>query len=241
MRSIIAFGFVVLILTGCSKYQFVMMESDIPKSKKGQIVVNHEDYTIRYSFSGVDGPVRIQILNKTATPLFVRWQPCSRLKNTWPSNHRESLTADASSDAMRIPQYLKVQFPDEKIVIAPFSDGYSESRQLRKAFFHISTPDMKTTEVNGDRVRKQYFGRQNTPLFFISTLEIARDEHFLNAKIETHEFWVNEVTISMIAPEYAHDWQGRDDAFHLRKGSGIGFFLFSMALISYFAASQAHE
>jgi hypothetical protein len=240
MRTLIFTVLVLFTLVGCSKYQFVAMESSAPKSEMSHLIRDYPDYTVRYNFSGMHGPVRIEIFNKTSHPLYFKWHPSARLKDEWPSNNKPIFTAASGElySLLEKPLYGKVEYPVEMVVVGPDNYATSKSILLREVFFHISSPEMRTGQMNGDRIRKQHFSRQNTPLFFLSDIECSLSPDFSEAAYVSHEFWVSEVAVSMTAPEHALEWSKRDDAFHLRKGSGMGFFLFSIGLVTYFATAQ---
>jgi hypothetical protein len=243
MRTLIIYAFVLVGLTSCSKYQFVTINSDIAKSDKGDIIIENDTFAVKYSFSGDHGPVRIQIINRLAVPLYVKWNSSSLTKIVWPTSpSKPTLTASVESgpftgDARM--EYTRAENPEETVAIAGHAYGTSRSMMLRKAFFRVSTPDMKGGELNGDRIRSQYFDRQNTPLMFLSQLSYSTSKDFSNSGKVTHEFWVDEVFITMIKPDQVQRYHGREDMFYLKKASGAGVFLALIGFFVYIAASQA--
>jgi hypothetical protein len=54
-----------------------------------------------------------------------------------------------------------------------------------------------------------------------------------------HEFWVDEVFVTMIKPHQIHQYRSREDMFYLKKGSGLGVFLGLIGFFVYVGASQA--
>jgi hypothetical protein len=237
----------MLALTACNKYQFVTINSDLKKSEKGKIIFENDSFAVRYQFSGADGPVRLELINKTSTPIYLKWTPSSLTKQTWPNNGAPVFSAAAPSpektkDNSVAIGYNKSVHPEQLIACKPFDFTGSKAIPIRKAFFHISTPELRSEEMNGARVRLQYFNRQNTPMLFISELSIfSTDESLISATTLKHEFWVDEVLVTMIRPEQVHHYKGRHDMFYTRKGSGLGVFLASIGFFTYFAASRASD
>jgi len=238
MKAIIVCVFAFLALSSCNKYQFVTIDSDQRKSKMGQMIVENDFYVAKYSFGGSQAPVKIQFLNKTQSEIQIQWQPTLYIKKIWPSNHHEVITANKSprTESSEL-SYANVNLAQQVMIIPPGGIVTTKPIPLRTSFFHLSTPEMHSTKVNGDRARRQYFSRQNTPMFFVSKVSVTSPNHTLSA--DFHEFWVSNVTVSMISPETLPEYKGRADTFHLRKGSGAGIFLSVVGLIVYFAASQA--
>lgn len=250
MRTILPYALVLIALTSCSKYQFVTVNSDLEKLQSGMIVLENDTAAISYAFSGPDGPVRIQVINKLSIPLYVRWKTSTIEKQTWPNTTLKplftaALETNVDSQSPEILEhnsdYSLINNPEEIIKISGNGVGNSEAIQLRKAFFHVSTPDMKTGELNGGRTRTQIFNRQNTPLQLISELSFSITNDFKNKPISKHEFWVDEVLVTMVQPKNAYEFKKREDVFYLRKGSGFGFFLASIGFFTYFAASRASD
>jgi hypothetical protein len=249
MRTIITCIALVLILTSCSKYQFVTINSDLTKEEKGMVAFENDTIAVVYRFSGPEGPVRIQVFNKLSVPLYFRWNSSMLVKQYWPTSpSRPAFTAASESTTMQIladfpvdVEYTRTDNPSQAIRIGSNSMANSKPLSLRKTFFHISTPDMKNGELNGDIIRSQYFNRQNTPLLFISELEFSTANDFKGSIKSQHEFWVDEVFITMNRPETVHRYKGREDMFFLRKGSGLGVFLATIGFFTYLAASLATE
>jgi hypothetical protein len=248
MRTIVKYVFVLITLSSCSKYQFVTISSDFKKSEKGAIIIENDTFAVKYSFSGANGPVSIQVINRLSVPLYVKWHPSSLIKKTWPNSpSRPILSASVNSVPVvvgvgdKAQAYCQVRYTEEVFSSPARSLMKSNAIPIRKAFFHISTPEMRNGELNGDRIRSQYFSRQNTPLILISELTVSTSKDFTNSSTSKHEFWVDEVFITMIQPQRVRRYNGRDDMFYLRKGSGLGIFLATIGFFTYFAASQASE
>jgi hypothetical protein len=226
----------------------VTVSSDFKKSEKGAVIIENDTFAVKYSFSGANGPVSIQVFNKLSVPLYIKWHPSSLIKQTWPNSpSRPVLSASVNTAPIIIGAgdktmaYSQVQYTEDFFLSPARSLMKSKAIPIRKAFFHISTPEMRNGELNGDRIRSQYFNRQNTPLILISDLTVSTSKDFKNSSTSKHEFWVDEVFITMIQPQRIRRYNGRDDMFYLRKGSGLGIFLATIGFFTYFAASQASE
>jgi hypothetical protein len=246
MRTIVKYVFVLITLSSCSKYQFVTIGSDFKKSEKGAVIIENDTFAVKYSFSGANGPVSIQVLNKLSIPLYVKWHPSSLIKQTWPNSSSKPMLSASVNTAVAIGgdralAYNQVQYVEEFFSSPAQSLVKSKAIPIRKAFFHISTPEMRNGELNGDRIRSQYFSRQNTPMILISELTVSTSRDFTNSSTSKHEFWVDEVFVTMNQPQSIRRYNGRDDMFYLRKGSGLGIFLATIGFFTYFAATQASD
>jgi hypothetical protein len=245
MRGIV-FYIVLLSLSfsACSKYQFVSLQSDLPKGDVGTMEFENDSLYIKYSFSGIEGQARIQIFNKSERTIYVRWNPVTMTKNVWPAGKSKpvfmaSLATAVNSNTDDDNAFSFETHPEQFLIVPPYSSAEGAPVRLRKTFFHISTPEMKNGNLNGDIIRKQDFDRLHSPMIFISGLAFSNFPDGHNSQVCMHKFWVDEVMVTMIRPQYVAELKGREDTFYLRKGSGFGVFLSVIGLFVYLIASQA--
>jgi hypothetical protein len=241
MKSCLLCALFLTTLVSCSKYQYASLSSNVPKSKNGFVIIENDTMAVRYSFSGHRGPVKVEVFNKLAIPLSVTLNSWSMTRLTWP-NAKPLFTASTNPSTFQqddVADYLQSEYPVYNLLLPSLSSVVLPEIVLRENFFKLSTPDMVNRQMNGDLIRAQVFTKSNTPLRFVHRLTYSPQNG--KAGIMHHEFWVDEVFISMIRPEHVSEYKGRQNMFYIKKPSGAGVFVASIGLLTYLAVSQASD
>ena len=63
-----------IVLSGCSRYQYVYINSDLAHDEKKVYYAENDSVKISYKFEGLNCPVSIGIFNKLPVPLYVDWK-----------------------------------------------------------------------------------------------------------------------------------------------------------------------
>ncbi|HEX2627856.1 MAG TPA: hypothetical protein VHM26_02550 [Chitinophagaceae bacterium] len=74
MRIILTFSLILLLLSSCSKYQYLTLSSnDTGRNEKNQFIVDNDSFRIAYDFYGFNGPLQLDITNKQHQLLEIDW------------------------------------------------------------------------------------------------------------------------------------------------------------------------
>ena len=60
-----------LLLSGCSKFQYVYIDSHLQQNEKKEFTTENDTVMIKYSFAGKDFPITLTIFNKLNQPLYI--------------------------------------------------------------------------------------------------------------------------------------------------------------------------
>src|ERR1700722_499690 len=81
MRHFIVYTAMLLIVTSCSTYQYLTIDSpQLTKNEGKQLTFENDTLRLTYIFTGKDGPL-VNIYNKTGQPLYVNWKKTAYIRN----------------------------------------------------------------------------------------------------------------------------------------------------------------
>jgi hypothetical protein len=222
VRIVIVLVVYSLIASGCTKYQYATLGTDLPKTRKGEIIVDTDTVLIRYRFSGLECPATFQLYNKLSRPLHINWDSSHIVVRTrdWPRGK----FAGAESQTLKWSErrYPLVEGPEKQLnhltEIPPhtFLDGAINS--ITQDFFKLSYPQLKTTEVAGQSLQVQNFREPQSPLQFQSTLMLFVDNKPMRI---VNRFWVEEISQGFLKPEMFESYRGRDDKYYVTRTVGV--------------------
>ncbi len=220
----IAIGLVVyaLVATGCTKYQYATLATDLPKTRKGEIVVDTDTFLLRYKFSGLECPATFQLYNKLSRPLYINWNASTIVVQT--RDWQRGNLAQAESQTFRwserrYPLVEGAEKPANHLTEIPphsFLDGTVNA--VTRDFFRLSYPQMKTIGIAGRNLQVQNFKEIQSPLQFQSTLMLTLNN---TAVPIANRFWVEEISQGFLKPEAFESYRGRDDKYYVTKAVGV--------------------
>ena len=81
MRHFILYTAMLLIVSSCSTYQYLTVDSpQLTKNEGKQLTFENDTLRLTYIFAGKDGPF-VNIYNKTSQPLYVNWKKSAYIRN----------------------------------------------------------------------------------------------------------------------------------------------------------------
>lgn len=217
-----------LTLTGCSKYQYVTLNSDLPKNPKGEVVYETDSLVLRYKVFGQEGPARFFVYNKLQDPLYINWKESGII----------IVNNAGGKDSVR----LKKEWQEDPIkkeensvlsVIQPGGFIASYPIHLRKRFIQLSYGKFETKSIGENSIRSQHYQQDNSPLRFRSFLTLSSDKNFSKNILVSNDFWVSEVSETVVDPLEYELYNDRRDKFHISKSNGLGFFGGTMGVLGY--------
>jgi len=248
-RNLLFLTFIVL-FSSCSTYYVSKINS--PDATKdlisGDFVIENDSMRIVYNFFGENAPIRIDVQNKLAEPLYIDWQRSSlilgehaisymgddivlngvtssdgfsyRLFNDW----RSSSESGAFMGTATLPRGVTFIPPHAKV----------EQTQLQLSDIHFeniprsSYKQMSLTKFDGtvQKVQVSNFSGEESPLSFRSYLTFyVRDDSSDKPKRITfeHHFYVEEVMKMNAKPSNLLSYRNSNgDIFFIRKVKGRG-------------------
>ncbi|HEY4785944.1 MAG TPA: hypothetical protein VIH57_07835 [Bacteroidales bacterium] len=168
-----------LFVTGCSKYQYISIDSYLNKNENSEFVDETDTVKMKYNFTGRDFPITITVFNKLQQPLYFDWKNSSVIMNDTPID-------DAFDNE------------DQVDSIAPQSSVTIRSNNLSDKFIPLSHKDKKVktvirTAAGNSQVDVHVFDDQTSPVFFRSVLAITAEKDLSSSLLYDHPFWVSGV------------------------------------------------
>jgi hypothetical protein len=179
----------IIILSGCSRYQYISINSNIPQTENKDFVIENDTVIIRYTFAGQGLPLIMTLYNKLLQPVYI----------------------DYSRSTVIINNYQKegaVFNEGEPGFIAPRSYVKLKSVPLRVAFFNPGSQDTIKKVVFGSKTGKKHtYNEESTPFFFRSILALTTYEDYIYPTFFDYSFWVSDVIESRSKPASIKDLQ----------------------------------
>ena len=188
-------GIVVLLMSSCSAYQYVSVESDLPRDEKQNFVFENDTVALAYTFTGQGFPIKISIFNKLPQPVYV------------------DLTR---SIIVMNGQQLNDKFTNTGLLgfIAPQTVLTIESLPLRSTFFNISQQDsIKINFEAGYRMEAHIFNEESTPM----------NEYYDLPTFYDFPFWVSDIVETTV--NQSVQVEKTPNRFYLKRATGAGKFL----------------
>jgi len=190
------------ILSGCSRYELVCMNSMLPQNDKKEFVNENDTVSIRYAFNGENLPLTITVYNKLAQPLYID-----------PGRSTVVINNAQVSDAINVEgQYS---------FIAPLSYVTITSSQLLDHLFKVSPEDSMIIEKTHTTMGMNYsFSAETTPLFLRCILAITPNEDYSYPTFYDYSFWVSDVLQTYMNPKSVSSNQLNQS--YIKKATGVG-------------------
>ncbi|MCC5930565.1 MAG: hypothetical protein JJU28_15065 [Cyclobacteriaceae bacterium] len=199
--------FFVLFSSACTRYQYALIESPLPKNEDSSYLYENDTFSILYSFNGKNGPLQITFTNKSTQPLFIDWSRSAYIAN----GHQHSVWEEGSGQSAITQIAPKAQ---DSFIRRYLSVGFIELPEFQK---QKSTLNTNTGKVNAELYD---YKQEDSPLKFSVYLTIANDIGFKNPIGLTHDFWLKEVNNTMASPGTLTSY-GKNQ-FHNQKMSAGG-------------------
>lgn len=245
---------VLLYLTGCSVYQHVVLDSNLPQNNNLGYQIENDSMAVAFSFHGENGPIRIELFNKSDKPFYVDWRKSALIIN----GQSTSLWKDQSritGNSTEYKVYPKneitnststfegvIEKKDQMTFVPPHSKVSVNSYSLQSKFFLNSAKTGERITLYGDDewscdARKFSFSRENTPLQFRIFLSFSSDGSSGNPVQLDSSFWVSEYIQTTASDKIING--SPENQFYIRKASGAGKVLLGVSLVGILVAGGA--
>lgn len=194
-------------MSSCIKYQYLTVNSNLSRKDNKAFVLETDSVQISYQFNGTNGPVQIEVLNKTSHPLYLDWSKSAIVVNGevhpyWRNESSISAVADGTTIATDRRTTYSSQTISGKLTRPARTDFIPPNSKLKRApvalspdfFDHPPSSQNKRTEGKGALVVVIYeYDSSNSPLQFRSYLTISRQSDFRTVSTFDHAFWISSV------------------------------------------------
>jgi hypothetical protein len=249
MKTLVLFSnFLVtaVLITGCSRYQYSIVDSDLAKSDKGEIFVENDTVSVTYRFSGPSGPIRILIYNKLNTPLYLDWTQSAIVLNgqaisQW--NEDVELRAVSEGTEIQLSDYISINSseingvlsrPQSRGFIPPNSSITSRPVRLGSKIIKLLPKKSKKSRLKIDGsyygARSQFYTKQTSPIRFRSYLTLSTNPELSQVFKFDNEFWVKEISHTLAAPSVLDKHAPRYDRFYTGRTTAFGTAMMTIAL-----------
>jgi len=243
MRYIIPLVFLAASLSSCSRYQYMTLNSSqLSKNDQHQLVFENDTIRLTYDFSGSNGPISVNVYNKTSQPLYVNWKKSALIRNEhalsyydknayfWgtsdgyayrfgnPHSALGSFTSTSSnfSGTVDLPEGMAFVPPGSSI-----SKGLvllSQSGPMVADIPDSIAEQRLTVDYNllVGKYRKETFDASTSPVRFKSYLTFVLGSNNTLEFSESNEFFVEEALDTKNMPEDFPLYQQRGDKFYIK-------------------------
>ena len=230
----------LVFLSGCSRYQYIAITSDIHQNKEQNFVVENDTARIVYSFDGYNFPVTVQVYNKLDKPLYIDWTKSALIiDGKTMSFWQDVAQLEGSTEGYTTGGKHGIAYSvgivngtiskNEKISFVPPGSFVKTTRfHLQNRFFATNNSASEKKEnfnsANGQDWGKIYtFNRDHTPLEFRSYITLSTDKNFSSETHVSNSFWVDNIMQTLATPVSMQN--STFPKTYLRKVTSTGFVL----------------
>lgn len=243
MKNLFLLGSMVCLLSACSKYQIHTLSSvKTPKDyNTGDFVVKNDTLEIVYKFSGENGPLEVQVLNKLDEPLYIDWKKSaliigdkavSYFGNKIDLKGKFLGTTDRQNDFQLQSGDLigSATVPDETAFIPPHSKINKKLLNVTTDLIPLRSDSLKKIRVFDHDGKASYvvkaasFSREDSPLILRSylTIYLEKDSKLMMIPVD-EEFYISQSVETGMRPKTTEFYNSnRSDIFYNFKPTGYG-------------------
>lgn len=177
---IAAFAFT---LAGCSRYQYLFVDSPLPVNNIHEYAVDNDTVSLRYNFGRSGLAATVSVENKLRQPLYIDYSRSVIVVN---------------NEQLKSPLFLD----DQPGFIAPLSKVTIRNVAVRYSYFSI--PDSMLAEkvrIGSSPGFRFSFPYEYTPLHFRHILAISPNEDYSNPTFHDYSFWISDIIESRARPK----------------------------------------
>lgn len=236
MRHFILYTAILLIVSSCSTYQYLTVDStQLKKNDAKQLTFENDTLRLTYIFTGKDGPLNVNIYNKTGQPLYVNWKKSAYIRNeqsvslfnnnvmilghAYGKNYHTRYWTSTSSNFT-----ASFALPEGVDFIPPATSISKELPQLGlTGSLETAMPDtvqdnrLAMTEAIDIKFKKIYFAADSSPVRFKSYLTFSLGDNNPKEFSETNLFYVAEIDETQSSPGDFVLYRQQGDQFYIKE------------------------
>jgi hypothetical protein len=236
----------VLLLSACSTYQYMTVDStQLKKNDHSQLTFENDTLRLTWRLEGKGGAVTLNINNKTDQPLYVNWKKSAFIRNgqaTSLFDNNVMIQGNSTAVAYRTGRAAvaagrttvaqgsftaSLSLPEGVDFIPPAS---SLSRQLPdlertgqlETYLSDSLKEKKmiaTDDMSYSRYRQASFDETQSPVRFSSYITFSFGNNNAQEFAETSSFYIGEIWQTSSAPESFTLYRQQGDQFYITTSS----------------------
>lgn len=214
MRTFILIAFLSVLLPSCQTYQYLTLASDNTRhNDKNEFVAESDTLRVTYNFNGKNGPVKINIFNRSSQALEIDWKRSSLIIGDKPvpfyipvtqidgTITRSQVVRNTGSITATIQQREGLEF------IPPRSAIQRSGLYIKKRLFDIksavTSKEIVKAETGGKvKINRTSFSKDNSPMLFRCYLTFVVPGTVETVFAMEHSFYVAELLQSASQPQY---------------------------------------
>lgn len=245
MKLNLLYFLLLVFLSSCQTYQYLSLSgTNIAQDSHNQFVAENDTLLLQYNFYGHNGPVKITVYNKTATPIYIDWKksaiiigdmaysyysPTQQLSGTTSSTSTLGTIgyrygySNLHSTSGTIEATIKGQEGIE--FIPPNSMKEQSTLYLINGYLKNIPEESMTTrnlwpETKGfPKMKSIDFTVANSPIQLRSYLTFSTNGKEFSME---HQFYVSQIFQGMITPSALTPVRGKGNYFYSSKSNGVG-------------------
>lgn len=215
MKYLVPLILLVLLTSGCIRFQFLTISSPTPsvqKNANSQFFAENDSLIIMYDFKGADCPLFIKVTNKLDKAMLIDWKRSSIVINdeavalmpgelvttgvigtgSVQVNHTATVSKSRFSSVTSVPDPLQ-QIPPRSFITR-------ETMNITRGLFSLPASDYVKKEIDVGfrkkvKVLEAQYEEGQSPLRFRTFLTIMMDgEEKVGPVVFEHSFFVSEIT-----------------------------------------------
>ena len=193
----------MLIATGCNRYQYLFVDSNLQQNNLNEYVVDNDTVSIRYNYSEANLKLTVSIYNKLMKPLYIDYLRSAIVINN------EQLSG---------PVYDESQ----PAFISPLSFVRLKSNPVRYENFEIKEMgESNQVQIGSGKGTKVSFDKNSTPFHFRIIIALTENEDYSAATFYDYSFWLSDIIESGVKPKSFPDRQANQSYINTSASTNI--------------------
>jgi len=197
---------IILLLASCSGYQFVALDSPLPRDQQNAFTWENDSLKIVYRFAGANGPIKLTIFNKLKEAISVDWkssavvingQSRSLFKNIQTvdlieGGSQHEIVDGVTWDRSRTNGTIQNENNSDIIIGKTFIENNKGFLVEMRTKLPESTTKVESV-LNGNLPVKKYLYKEENSPFKVDIYLSFQIENSAKTFYISNKFWVNEM------------------------------------------------
>jgi hypothetical protein len=228
----------MLFFSSCASYQYLTLDSSqLGKNDRKEFNWENDTMRISYNFTGQNGPMHVNIYNKTQQPLYVNWKKSALIRDQHSLSFYNSIiqasgTFSGNSYAVVLRGTrssggdfnASINLPEGTDFIAPGSGidkdlpAIAQSGNLLEPI-PDSVQSIKIADEYGNpvgKIKKVTFTETESPVQFRSYMTFSLGPSPMNEFSVSHSFYVQEIVQTPIEPANFIEYRSQGDQLFVK-------------------------
>ncbi len=216
----------LFLFSACAVYQYPIVSSELPQSRRNQFILENDSVLITYRFEGDGGYLHMELINKLQSALFIDWSRSALIfDNVTIPFWRDVAYLDGDVYAYSVTG--TVSKPPAHDFLPPRGKVVKQLNRVRSNSypFHPTFPSTPV-DLGQGKTRVYRFSRESTPTDFRVYLTLMNESKTEVIQIN-HDFWISEVYMNQGCRTIL--WN-EANPFYISRSTGAGELFGGMAI-----------